>query len=271
MEKISLRTVAQTLNYDLFEMHSKNRVLVESDGFKPRSDLIASMRKHGFLETGHIVCMLQKNGKLLILAGHNRFVTARHLGLPVWYSAHPENAHITPLEESLTIKSWKVRDFTGAHAQDQADYAEVMSFHRRTGIPIAACFSMYAGMIASSSGNINDVMKSGGFKIKNRDVPFVVGKIFESLVKHCAFGNPAYLANAISRAYFADGFDANHMIEKIKRRPELIKKCRSVADYEAMLEEIYNFASKSERLHLRIEIEKAMRSRSIAQLKNQQD
>lgn len=261
MEKIQLRTVAQTLNYDLFEMHSKNRVLVESDGFKPRSDLIASMRQHGFLETGHIICMLQKNGKLLILAGHNRFVTAKHLGLPIWYSAHPANANITPLEESLTIRPWKAKDYSGAHAQDQADYAEVMSYHRRTGIPNMACFSMYAGQTAASSGNINDVVKSGAFKIKNRDVPFVVGKIFEALTKHCAFGNTSSLVNAISRAYFAEGFDPNRMIEKIKRRPELIKKCRSVSDYEAMLEEIYNYATKAEKFHLRVAIETAMRIR----------
>ena len=71
------------------------------------------------------------------------------------------------------------------------------------------------------------------------------------------------LVTAISRAYFADGFDVNRMIERIGKKPELIKKCGSVAEYEAMLKAIYNHAVKTERLYLQVEIEKAMRKREI--------
>lgn len=261
MEKIVLRVVAQTTNYDLFVMHDQNRVLIDGADFKPRKDLIESMKREGFLETGHIVCRLRPDGKLEIIEGHNRFVTAKHLGLPIWYSAHPESCKATPLKHSQTIKPWMVKDFASAHAQETADYAEVMSYQRRTGIPHLACFALYAGMIASSSGNVNKPMKAGSYTIKNRELPFAVSRVVETLGKHCDFSASANLVTAISRALFAEGFDVSRMIDRINRKPELIKKCRTVAEYEAMLEAIYNHGVKSERLYLQVEIEKAMRRR----------
>ena len=264
MKNIQLRTVLQTTDYDLFVMHEQNRVLVGPEGFKPRKDLVESMGRDGFLETGHIVCLFQYNGKLKIIDGHNRFVTAKHLGLPIWFTAHSIQCKATPLEHSKTIKSWAVRDFVSAHAQDSADYAEVMSFKNRTGIPESACFSLYAGMIGSSSSNIMSNMKSGDYKIKNRELPAAVAKIWNAIRPHCNFAPSSKLANAISRAFFAEGFSVERMIERINRKPELIKKCAQTADYEEMLENIYNHGVKSERLFLRAEIEKSMRKRNAA-------
>lgn len=262
MKSIPLRTVLQTTDYDLFLMHDQNRVIVGPEGFKPRKDLIASMKKDGFLETGHIVCLLRKDGKLEIIEGHNRFVSAKHLGLPVWFTAHPDDGRATPLKHSKTIKSWAARDFASAHAQESEDYAEVMAYHRKTGIPEMACFALYAGMIASSSGNINHIMKNGDYKIKNRELPFSVSIIVEAFKKYCDFATSVNLVNAISRAVLAEGFDVKRMVERISRKPELIKKCGPVADYEELLENIYNHGIKSERLFLRAEIDKAMRKRA---------
>lgn len=267
MEKIVLRAVMQTNKYDMFVMHDQNRVLTDGEDFKPRKDLIESMKKDGFLETGHIVCQLRQDGKLEIIEGHNRFVTAKHLGLPVWFSAHPDSCKATPLKHSQTIKPWMVKDFAGAHAQETADYAEVMSFQRRTGIPHLACFALYGGMIASSTGNVNGPMKTGSYKIKNRDLPFAVSRVVEALGKHCDFAASMNLVTAISRAMFAEGFDVSRMLDRIGRKPELIKKCRTVSEYEAMLEAIYNHGVKSERLYLQAEIEKAMRRRDVTKRK----
>ncbi len=263
MENIVLRRVTQTANYDLFVMHDQNRVILGHEGFIPRKDLIESMKKSGFLETGHIICTLRDDGKLEIVEGHNRFVTARYLGIPVWYSAHPANEAATPMRHSQTIKAWGVKDFAGGHSQENEDYAEVMAFHRKTRIPLMACFALFAGQIASSSGNVNGAMKQGRYKIKTRDLPFEVAGIVEALAKHCDFASSLNLVNAISRATFADGFDSRRMIERIAKKPELIKRCNQVADYELMLETIYNHGVKSERLYLQVEIEKAMRQRNV--------
>ena len=262
MENIVLRRVTQTANYELFVMHEQNRVILGHEGFRPRKDLIESMKKNGFLETGHIICTLRDDGKLEIVEGHNRFITAKHLGIPVWYSAHPANDAATPIKHSQTIKTWGVKDFAGGHSQENADYAEVMAFQRKTGIPLMACFALFAGQIASSSSNVNAAMKQGRYKIKTRDLPFEVAGIVEALAKHCDFASSVNLVNAISRALFAEGFDSRRMIERISKKPELIKRCNQTSDYELMLETLYNHGIKSDRLYLQVEIEKAMRRRS---------
>ena len=261
MKSIPLRTVLQTTDYDMFVMHDQNRVIVDQGGFKPRKDLINSMKQDGFLETGHIVCLLKKDGALEIIEGHNRFVSAKHLGLPIWFTAHPDGCKATPLKHSKTIKPWASRDFASAHAQDSGDYAEVMAYQRKTGIPPLACFALYLGITAGSSGNLNDVMKAGAFQIKDRVLPNSVRLILDAIKQHSGLATSKNLVNAISRAIFAEGFDVNRMVERINKRPELIKKCNQVSDYEEMLELIYKHAIKSERLHLRVEIEKAMRKR----------
>lgn len=263
MEKIALRRVAQTTNYALFVMHDQNRVILDHEGFKPRKDLLESMKKTGFLETGHIICTLRADGKLEIVEGHNRFITAKHLGIPVWYSAHPANDAVTPVKHNQTIRTWGVKDFAGGHSQDNADYAEVMAFHRKTKIPLMACFTLFAGQTAASSSNVNRAMKQGQYKIKNRDLPSEVGTIVLALAKHCDFAASINLVNAISRAVFAKGFDSQRMVERIAKKPELIKRCNKSSDYELMLETLYNHGVKSGRLYLRTEIEKAMRARNI--------
>lgn len=267
MKSIALRTVLQTTDYDMFVMHDQNRVIVSEDGFVPRRDLIKSMKEDGFLETGHIVCLLGRDGMLHIIEGHNRFVTAKHLGLPVWFTAHPADCKATPLKHSHTIRPWASKDFAGAHAQENADYAEVESYQKRTGIPSMACFALYAGMLASSSSNLNNAMKTGDFKIRNRELPLAVSRIVDALRKHCDFSTTINLVTAISKAIYAEGFDVARMVDRINRKPELIKPCNKVADYEELLETIYNHGTKSEKLFLRTEIEKAMRKRDAVKRK----
>lgn len=103
MKEISLK---QTSDYSQFEMHQMNRLIVSGDGFVPRKDLLESMKKHGFRMMQPIRCVMQKNGKMRIFDGHNRFLTARYLGIPVWFICYPEGQSLTPLQDAEGGKAW---------------------------------------------------------------------------------------------------------------------------------------------------------------------
>ncbi len=262
MEKIVLQ---KTTNFALFEMHEMNRLTTNEDGFNPRKDLLESMKANGFRSTQPISCVRLPAGKLRIFDGHNRFVTARFLNIPVYYIAYSESHDITPLEYSRGQKTWSMIEKATAIALENSDYAEVLEFCKKTKIPAKAAFSMFIGESASS-GNALVKVSSGTFAITDRNLPYEVAAITTELQKHCAFSNSPNFVYAICKTIFAKGFSIERMIEKISKHPELLKQCRSMDDYIDLLEFIYNRSVKNEKYYLKVEIEKAMKLRSFGHL-----
>ena len=216
----------KTADYSLFEMHEMNRLVNDAGGFVPRKDLLASMKKEGFRASAPISCSMASNGKLKIFDGHNRFATARFLGIPVYYLAYPKALAVSPLDYSKGQKTWSFDDLAKAHALDNPVYAEVLQFHEMTGIAIAPSFSMFYGDIASS-GNVGKHVTTGQFKIKNREIPWRVAAIVQKLGRYCDFSTQRGLVYAVSKSVYADGFDLARMLDRIDKAPELIKRCRT--------------------------------------------
>lgn len=260
MKQIVLK---QTTDYSSFRMHHMNRQIAEGSGFVPRKDLVESMKKHGFRMTQPVRCVESDDGAMIIFDGHNRYLTARYLGIPVWYICYPKGQDISPLDDNEGGVPWSLRDIAAAHAHDHPDYAEVFAYCDITGIPLQAAFSMFFGQSASS-GNANKFIRGGNFQIKDRDYPWKIAAVVRAAAQHCDFATTKAFVSAVSKCMFAEGFSHERLIERINKRPELLRKCGYERDYIALFEEIYNHSVKGERLYLAAETEKAMRSRSAA-------
>ena len=260
MKQIVLK---QTTDYSRFRMHHMNRQIAEGSGFVPRKDLVESMKRHGFRMTQPVRCVESDDGAMIIFDGHNRFLTARYLGIPVWFICYPEGQSLTPLQDAEGGKAWSLREIASAHAHNNSDYAEVFSFCDVTGIPLQAAFSMFFGHSASS-GNANKPVKNGQFQIKDRDYPWTVAAVVRAAAQYFKYATARAFVSAVSKCVFAEGFSHDRLIERINRRPELLRKCAYESDYIALLEEIYNHSVKGQRIYLAAEVERAMRSRSAA-------
>jgi hypothetical protein len=259
MKEVKLQ---KTSDYSIFKANEINRVLVDSGEFTVRKDLLMSMKQDGFKPGCAISCTIEDDGKLTIFDGHNRFATARLLGIPIYYFAFPKEMEVSPLDYSRDQKRWTLAQKAQAYAQNSADYAEVMTFHETTGIDVGSATSMFYGDIASS-GNAAKYVNQGKFKIKDRDNPWRVAAIVRTLGKHCNFSTAKLLVSAVSKSVHAEGFDDAHMIERINRFPELITRCRTTEEYLEMLENIYNRHGKGKRYYLCTEVDKAMHNRKI--------
>jgi len=259
MEKILLQTTA---NHSIFELHDMNRLTVSDGAYEPRKDLITSMKASGFLPVHPIICTKQPGGKLLVIDGHNRLITAKFLGIPVFYMAYPKEAGMSPIGFSSGQKQWTGTAKGIAYASEKPDYAEVVQFHADTGIPLMQCFSLFHGEVASS-GNAAIVVTTGVFVIKDRTAPYVVASIIKALSSHCNFATSRNFVSAVSKAIFAEGFMPSKMISQIHKNPEVLEKKRSLDDYVGLLDLVYNRRCKTEHLHLQIEIDKAMRKRCV--------
>lgn len=257
-----------TKDYKRFVMNQMNRTISDGEaGFVPRKDLLESMKRDGFWKVAPVICTEVEGGKLNIVEGHNRFVTARYLGLPIEFIAYPDEVKVSPLQYSKHQKTWSQSDIAKGYSQEgNADYAEVMEFHAKTGIPLSCAFSMFHGEV-SSSGNASPKVKAGTFKIKDREKPWVVAAITGRIGEYVKFSVSQNLVHAISKAVFAEGFDTGRMMERIAKNPELLRKCRTLDEYIEMLDGIYNRNMKTARYYLKAEIDKAMRARSAAPAK----
>ena len=261
---MKLETILKTSDYDRFEMHEINRLVMDGEGFSPRKDLLESMKTEGFRRASAISCVHTANDTLRIIDGHNRFITARYLGIPLYFIAFEEKDSISPLQFSTSQKLWAGKDIAIAHAQSgNDDFAEVFEYHAKTGISLMAAFSMFHGEVASS-GNVNPKVRNGKFKIKDRVTPWKVASIVKLIGEFVKFSTDKRLVCAISKAVFAEGFDPEKLKEKISRNSELLTPRRTLDEYIDLLELIYNRNYKGEKYYLRVEIEKAMKRRSAA-------
>lgn len=254
-------TLKSTTDYDLFRHHEKNRNVGSGDTLQVDRKILRNMEENGFRVAMHIKCYRDDDGKLVIFDGHRRFEHAKLLEIAVVYAEYRVEDAVDPLEYSSGQKTWSLKDKSLAYAHALHDYQEVNDFHQRTGIPHALCYSMFWGDSASSN-NASKFVEAGKFYIKERVHPIVVARVCETLKPLCEFATDARLVSVISKSMFADGFDVNHLIKQVIRKPELLKKCRTEADYIDLLELIYNYQGKGVRLYLKVEIEKAMRRRS---------
>lgn len=257
MKEVKLQ---KTSDYSIFKANEINRILADGGEFTVRKDLLASMKQDGFKPGCAISCTIEDDGKLTIFDGHNRFATARFLGIPIYYFAFPKEMEVSPLDYSRDQKRWTLAQKAQAYSQNSQDYAEVMTFHETTGIDVSAATSMFYGDIASS-GNAAKYVNQGKFKIKDRDNPWRVAAIVRTLGKHCNFSTAKLLVYAVSKSIHAEGFDDARMMERINRYPELIARCRTTEGYLDMLDNIYNRNHKGARYYLRTEVDKAMQRR----------
>lgn len=258
MEKILLQ---HTSDLSIFDMDDTNRVVSGPHGFTPRKDLVLSMKRDGFRPSQPISCSRELGGRLKIFDGHNRFVVARYLGIPVYYMAYPKAHAISPLDYSKGQKVWSLKNKMEAIANTNQEYAEVLAFSERTGIPARCCFSMFAGQLAGSN-NFRGNSESE-FKIKDRISASKVARVFAEVKKHCPKAASINFVIAVGKAIYAEGFNVDRMVERISKNTELVKPCRSAEDYIDLLEFIYNRNLKVDKLYLKMEIEKAMNLRSF--------
>lgn len=167
-------------NYGLFHINPVNRAVVGEHGFEPRPDLLSSMRKHGFRKVNPIVVVPREGGGFLIIDGHNRFVTAQYLGLPIEYIMYAKEDAVSPLEYSLGQKAWSIRDVVNGYAKaGLPDYAEVVEYSEYSGIPIGIAIALHNGHFASTGISYEvGAVKSGAFRVRDRETPRRVASLF---------------------------------------------------------------------------------------------
>jgi len=239
MSKKDLK-IEETMDYDMFELHEVNRDVMNN------KELEDSMRKHGFISAYPIHVVKGSNGRLRIKAGHNRFVVAKRLNIPVKYVICDDAATIHELEKAT--KPWAITDYLASWCRaGKVEYLEIRNYNTKTGIAVSLAASMFFGNQAGS-GNHYDAFKSGSFRIKDREHPEAVADIVLHM-KACgiSFSNTTLFVQALSRMLYVPEFKPEVFKMKVKNHTFMVVKKANLQQYLGMIADIYNRQNKDKK------------------------
>lgn len=225
--------IQATTKYEMFRIHPVNR------NVRKTSALEQSMRKHGFIDAYPIHVIRTADGMLEIKAGHHRFDVASRLGLPVKYVICFDCATIHELEKATN--QWNMNDYLVSFCRDKnPHYLELKNLIDETGLRVTQGASLLRGEMAGS-GNGIDQFKAGAFMVKTRELADRVRKIVLVAKRHnveCATNQ--YFINALSKMLFVSEFEDDVFIQKIKSHSHMLTRKATLAEYEQMIEDVYN-------------------------------
>lgn len=243
-----------TKNYDLFELHELNRPLHKD------KRLEESMKKYGFMPSCPIQCVHNGNGKLKIIKGHHRFMTAKNLGLNVWYIVDKTNTDLFYMESCRT--QWTVNDFANARANAGDEHCKkLLVFMENHGLNIGSASSLLGGESAGSLNKVNQI-KRGTFKVVDSKLTNMVIKITDRCRDlKIPFATNSAFVGAISFVVRIPEFDINLFIHKLNLHWSKMSKRTTIYDYLEEIEELYNYGQRQTRIPLAFRAKELARKR----------
>jgi hypothetical protein len=245
-----------TKDYRLFQRSSKNR----NTDAKKHKRLFKSMSLYGFLKSFPIVCERNASKQLIIKDGQHRLAIAESLGLPVYYVIEDVDFDIALVNS--TAAKWNTKDYAqNWAARGVEDYATGLKFASEHRIPIGISFTMLAGN--TNFSNISQDYYDGKFTVKDHkwanDVVSIYGPIRAM--------NPGLKSDRFLAACMAvcrvDAFVPKRLLKNAERCRDKLVRYSTRDAYLDMLEEVYNFGTKT-LFPLRISALTAMRERNFA-------
>lgn len=234
---MSSRKINATKNYRLFGGSDENRPL----DLKKHRKLRESMERYGFLRSYPIVCYRDKNNNLIVKDGQHRLSIAESLGLTVYWVDEEVDFDVAVV--NCTAKVWAIIDYAKKYAVNGCeDYAELMEFAEKHGVPIGTAVCLLGG--TTSFSNVSNNYYGGEFKIKNRKWAELVVSIYNPLVGLSpAVGNSRFMAACMGVCHVKE-FEPERLLHSAERCRELLVSYSTKDAYLDMIEKIYNFNRK---------------------------
>jgi hypothetical protein len=250
-----------TRDYSLFAEHPTNRPA----SIKP--ELVASMRKYGFLWTEPMTVSALPNGKLQIKKGHHRFRTAMQLGLAVWYIVESVDVPICEIE--TPGQTWSTMDFACAYAkQGNLHYKRLVDYTREVGLPLTMSAAVLRGY--TGPGELTSELRSGRYKIGDTTHADALADVIHRIRDYIPFAAIGAFSSALASAMRVPEFDASLFVVKCELHPKMMSRRARRPEYLQEIEALYNYGVKAtSRLALQIRVREILATRNAANVKKQ--
>ncbi len=229
MEFLAVGQIYSTTNYDLFKSVKGNRNVIP----KHVADLEMSYEK------GQLIVPVIVNEKMEIIDGQHRFTACKNTNRPVYFivcDGYGVN-EIQMLNSNMV--NWQVDDYTKFYCDaGMEEYLQYQQFRIQFGFGHQESLAMLAG----STSNFYEAFTDGKFKIKNlEDAESVAARVKDFAPLYKGYKRKSFVFAALHIFREVKEYDHQEMLSKVAMQSTKMVDCSSTKQYLMILEEIYNF------------------------------
>lgn len=227
-----------TKDYGMFFYKDINRP-VDLEKSKAKR-LYNSMKKYGFIKS-YPITVKKKNGKHEIQDGQHRYAIAMKLNIPIYYVVIEQEISIP--EINSTQDPWTTKTFIESWAKSgNSDYAEIIQFKDKHGLPITVCAALLAGTI--SYQNVALPIRDGKYKVKDRQHAELVGSVLNQIIPVYQRARTKNFIEAICAICRLKNIELKRLVENIRKHPHLLQPFGTRDTILTMLESVYNYGKR---------------------------
>lgn len=235
-------TVQQTNKYDKFKLIHNNRD--QNRGHIERL-------KRAFEEVGNLtqVQPILVNEKMEIIDGQHRFIAAKELGQPIFYTKRAGLRISDARSMNILHRTWTTDDFAESYAAGgDPNYQKYLKIKEDYGLSHSIILSYIAG--ANNKGAFGG-FRNGEFVLTDEaDARHRLDMLMELLVL-LPIGKDKNFSYAFLKTTYVPGYDHDRMVDKATRLGDTMRRYATVPEYQRALEDLYNHGhSESTRVRL---------------------
>ena len=235
----TVNTVLKTNDYSKFKSKDGNRNLNELH----LKRLTESVRQNDLLHANPILV----NEKYEIIDGQHRFNVCRKLGKAIHY-IKVKGLGLQEIQIlNANSKNWKLDDYIDGYCQmNLPEYCYFKNLIRKTNLGITSLLALF--VTGTTSGNAMESLKTGNLKLGHKTRGLIILEWIEEWTKHYPNSFRRTFIVALVNLYNVKGYSHEKMMQKIKYQSTKLVDCTNTKTYLALLEEIYNFKERGEKL-----------------------
>jgi hypothetical protein len=235
----TVNTVMKTNDYSKFKTKAGNRNLNELH----RNRLLISVQEQDLLESNPILI----NDKFEIIDGQHRFSVCQELKKPIYY-IKVKGLGLTQIQVlNANSKNWKMEDYIDGYCSiGMPDYCYLKNLLNTTGLGVTHLMAIFA--YGGDSGNGQHDLKNGELKLTNKNRGLVLLQWIKDWKSHYIGAGRRTFVLALIHMYNTKGYSHEKMMQKIKYQSTKLVDCTNTKTYLALLEEIYNYKERNEKL-----------------------
>jgi hypothetical protein len=235
----TVNTVLKTNDYSKFKSKDGNRNLNELH----LKRLTESVRQNDLLHANPILV----NENYEIIDGQHRFNVCRQLGKSIHY-IKVKGLGLQEIQIlNANSKNWKLDDYIDGYCQmNLPEYCYFKNLIRKTNLGITSLLALF--VTGTTSGNAMESLKTGNLKLGHKTRGLIILEWIEEWTKHYPNSFRRTFIVALVNLYNVKGYSHEKMMQKIKYQSTKLVDCTNTKTYLALLEEIYNFKERGEKL-----------------------
>jgi hypothetical protein len=233
----TVNTVLKTNDYSKFKSKDGNRNLNELH----LKRLTQSIKQNDLLHANPILV----NENYEIIDGQHRFNVCRQLNKPVHY-VKVKGLGLSEIQIlNANAKNWKLEDYIDGYcSMGMQEYCYLKALITKTNLGITPLLSMFTYY----NGTSCDDLKNGQLILNFKNRGLIILEWIKDWVKFYQGGDRRSFIYALIQLYNVKGYSHEKMMQKIKYQSTKLVDCTNTKTYLALLEEIYNFKERGEKL-----------------------